>query len=68
VGEYYRKGVMSLQEAATAANVSIYDMMKHVQKEGIRPPVQSVAEIDAEIHDSIERSKSVVKTTKKDAR
>ena len=55
--ECYRKGVASLQEAATMAEASIYDMMDFVEKEKIRPPVQSGDEIDAEIHDAIEITK-----------
>nr|MDO8112520.1 hypothetical protein [Candidatus Sigynarchaeota archaeon] len=51
--EHYRKGVASLQEAATMAGASLYDMMDFVEKEKIRPPVQSTQEIDAEIHDAI---------------
>ena len=43
--EFYRKGLMSLQEAATAAGVSVYEMMDHLQKEQVRPPLQSREEI-----------------------
>ena len=57
--EYYRKGVASLQEAATTAGVSLYDMMDFVEKEKIRPPVQSNDEIDAEIQDAIEIAKNI---------
>ena len=47
--EYYRKGLMSMQEAATAAQVSLYEMMDYLQKEKIRPPLQSKEEIQEEI-------------------
>lgn len=50
--EYYRKGVVSLQEAATAAKVSLYEMMDYVETEKIRPPVQLEEEILTEIKDS----------------
>ncbi|GAB4318967.1 MAG: hypothetical protein Kow0069_22300 [Promethearchaeota archaeon] len=47
--EFYRKGLMSLQEAATVAGVSVYEMMDYLQKEKVRPPLQSAAEIKEEI-------------------
>nr|MDO8118986.1 ribbon-helix-helix protein, CopG family [Candidatus Sigynarchaeota archaeon] len=50
--DFYRKGLMSLQEAASSAKVSIYEMMEHVQQERIRPPVQSSDEIEKDIAES----------------
>ena len=50
--ELYQKGVVSLQEAASQANVSLYEIMEYVQKENIRPPDQSKDEILAEIEES----------------
>ncbi|MHA1794038.1 MAG: UPF0175 family protein [Promethearchaeota archaeon] len=38
VGEKYRKGLISLAEAATLAEVSIYEMMEYLQREQIQPP------------------------------
>jgi predicted HTH domain antitoxin len=55
--EYYRKGLVSLQEAATAAKVTLYEMMDHVGRERIMPP----AETDAELRDDLERSKGILK-------
>ncbi len=52
MAKYYRKGVISLQEAATAAKVSLYEMMEFVEKEHIRPPIQPEKEILTEIKDS----------------
>jgi metal-responsive CopG/Arc/MetJ family transcriptional regulator len=52
VGEYYRKGVMSLQEAATQAKVSLYEMMDYAQKEKIFPPTQSTEEIMQDLKNS----------------
>ncbi len=46
--EYYRKGLISLQAAATAAGVSLYDMMDFVHKEQIRPPSQSEKDLEEE--------------------
>ena len=54
VSEYYRKGIMSLQEAATNANVSLYEFMDYVQKEKIRPPIQSDEEISKELEEDID--------------
>ena len=50
--EFYRKGIVSLQEAASQANVSLYEVMEYVQKENIHPPDQSREEILDEIEDS----------------
>ena len=50
--ELYQKGIVSLQEAASQANVSLYAIMEYVQKENIRPPDQAKEEIIAEIEDS----------------
>jgi metal-responsive CopG/Arc/MetJ family transcriptional regulator len=46
--EYYRNGIKSLQEAAAAAKVSLYDMMDFVNKEQIRPPPQTQTEMEEE--------------------
>ena len=50
--DLYQKGIVSLQEAASQANVSLYEIMEYVQKENIRPPDQAKEEIIAEIEDS----------------
>lgn len=50
--ELYQKGVVSLQEAASQANVSLYEIMEYVQKENIRPPDQTKEDILAEIEES----------------
>jgi len=52
MSELYQKGIVSLQEAASQANISLYEIMEHVQKENIRPPDQTKEEIIAEIEDS----------------
>ena len=52
MAEYYRKGVTSLQEASTAAKVSLYEMMDYVEKEKIRPPPQKEEEILEELKQS----------------
>lgn len=48
----YQKGIVSLQEAASQANVSLYEIMEYVQRENIHPPDQSKEEIIAEINQS----------------
>ncbi len=50
--ELYQKGIVSLQEAASQANVSLYEIMEYVQKENIHPPDQAKEEIITEIEDS----------------
>lgn len=54
MAEYYRKGVASLQEAATQAEVSLYEMMEYIHAEQIRPPEQSTTAIQEEIRKSRE--------------
>ena len=53
VGELYRKGLVSLQEAATKANVSIYEMMDYLQKEKIGPPIETGEEITQGLKESL---------------
>ncbi len=48
----YQKGIVSLQEVASQANVSLYEIMEYVQRENIHPPDQSKEEIIAEINQS----------------
>ena len=50
--DLYRKGIVSLQEAASQANVSLYEIMDYVQRENIHPPDQSREEILSEIDKS----------------
>jgi hypothetical protein len=50
MAEYYRRGTLSLQEAATAARVSIYEMLDYVEREKIRPPIESPQEIEREFN------------------
>ena len=49
VSEQFRKGIVSLAEASTIANVSIYEMMEYCRKEMIVPPIQTSEEIQEEI-------------------
>jgi hypothetical protein len=48
MAEYYRKGVMSLAEAATAAHVSIYAMMIFCKREDIQPLDETDEEMERE--------------------
>ncbi|MHA1727440.1 MAG: UPF0175 family protein [Promethearchaeota archaeon] len=50
----YQKGIISLQEAATSASVSLYQMMDYLQREQIRPPTQTREEFREEISRSIQ--------------
>lgn len=49
VADFYRKGLMSLQEAATKAKVTLYEMMDYFQKEKVYPPAQSTDEIQQDL-------------------
>nr|MDO8109804.1 ribbon-helix-helix protein, CopG family [Candidatus Sigynarchaeota archaeon] len=48
MAEYYRKGLVSLQEAATASKVTIYEMMDHVATEHISPPEETREDLQAD--------------------
>ncbi len=48
-GEIYRKGVISLAEAAILAKVSIYAMMEYVEREKIQPQVLTEKEMEDEL-------------------
>ena len=52
MAELYRKGVVSLQEAATQAKLSLYELMEYVKKENIQPPDQTKEEVLTEIEKS----------------
>ncbi|MBA7649936.1 hypothetical protein ES703_57735 [subsurface metagenome] len=52
MAELYRKGIVSLQEAATQAKLSLYEIMEYVQKENIQPPDQPKEEVLTEIEKS----------------
>ncbi|MBA7514480.1 hypothetical protein ES705_06510 [subsurface metagenome] len=52
MAELYRKGIVSLQEAATQAKLSLYEIMEYVQKENIQPPDQTKEEVLTEIEKS----------------
>jgi len=52
MAELYRKGIVSLQEAATQAKLSLYEIMEYVDKENIRPPDQTKEEVLTEIEKS----------------
>ena len=47
-GEIYRKGLISLAEAATLAEVSIYAMMDYVEREQIQPQALTDKEMEEE--------------------
>ncbi|KKL96216.1 hypothetical protein LCGC14_1846680 [marine sediment metagenome] len=54
MAELYQKGIVSLQEAATQAKLSLYEIMEYVQKEDIHPPDQTKEEVLIEIEKSKE--------------
>lgn len=47
--EKYRKGLVSLAEAATLAKVSIYDMMEYVEREKIQSPALTDEEMEGDL-------------------
>ena len=51
--KYYQKGIISLAEAATKAEVSLWEMMEYVNNHNIRPPPENPDEIKKELLDSI---------------
>ena len=48
VSEKYRKGIVSMAEAATIAKVTIYEMMDYCRREEIRPVEPSQSELAEE--------------------
>jgi predicted HTH domain antitoxin len=54
MAERYRKGLVSLAEAATAAGVSIYEMMDYLDREKITPPQTTAAEFNDALDDARE--------------
>ena len=60
-GERYRKGLISLAEAATLAEVSIYAMMDYVELEKIQPRALS----DKEMKEELIKAKELFKNMKK---
>lgn len=60
IANHYRKGIVSLQEAAYQAKVTIYQMMEFLEAEKINPPSQSDEEI---VHD-LKRAERIFKRIK----
>lgn len=61
-GEKYRKGLVSLAEAATLADVSIYEMMDYIDREKIRAPPLS----EEEMKEELEKSEKLFEDIKKE--
>ncbi|MBN1216325.1 MAG: UPF0175 family protein [Candidatus Lokiarchaeota archaeon] len=61
VGEKYRKGIISLAEAATLAHVSIYEMMEYVEREKIQPVALSEDEMKWELKNAKKLFKNMEK-------
>ncbi|HEC40899.1 hypothetical protein LCGC14_1416500 [marine sediment metagenome] len=59
-GEKYRKGLVSLAEAATLAKVSIYKMMEYVEREKIQAPSLT----NHEMEEDLKRSKKIFEEIK----
>ncbi len=57
MANYYRKGIVSMQEAAYQANVTVYQMMDYFAEKKILPPPQS----DEDIQQDINRSERIFK-------
>ncbi len=57
MAERYRKGLVSLAEAATVAGVSIYDMMDYLDREKITPPQT----MDDEFNDALNDARMIIK-------
>lgn len=59
-GEKYRKGLVSIAEAAILAKVSIYKMMEYVEREKIQAPSLT----DSEMEEDLKRSKKLFEKIK----
>ncbi|MHA1659909.1 MAG: hypothetical protein ACTSUT_12415 [Promethearchaeota archaeon] len=60
-GEKYRKGLISLAEAAILAEASIHEMMNHVEREKIQ--LQALS--DKEMKEELTKAKELFKNMKK---
>ncbi len=60
-GKKYRKGLVSLAEAATLAEVSIYEMMEYREREKIQAPSLSEEEMEEELKKSKELFENIKK-------
>jgi predicted HTH domain antitoxin len=49
----YQEVVVSLAEAATKAEVSLWEMMEYIHLKNIRPPVENPEEIEKELLESM---------------
>lgn len=61
-GVKYRKGVVSLAEAATLAKVTIYEMMEYISRENISPPPSTNKELEEKLVDSLKLLKDLKKS------
>ena len=61
VGEKYRKGLVSLAEAATLAKVTIYEMMEYIEREKIHSPPLS----EEEMKEDLKNAKDIFNKIKK---
>jgi predicted HTH domain antitoxin len=52
VAEKFRKGIISLAEGASLANVSIYEMMEYLDRERIKPPSLTHEQMEEEWQES----------------
>jgi predicted HTH domain antitoxin len=59
MAERYRKGLVSLAEAATIAGVSIYEMMDFLDREKISPPQTTEDEFKESMDDARDAMKRV---------
>jgi len=48
MAELYQKGTLSLQEAANAAKISIFEMLDYIHMQNIHPPEFSVQELESQ--------------------
>lgn len=60
-GEKYRKGLVSIAEAATLAEVSIYEMMDYIYGEKLQSPSLTKKEMEDELRNSEEILKKLEK-------
>ncbi len=64
VGEKFRKGLVSLAEAATLAKVTIYEMMEYVEREKIQAPALSDQEMKEDLKNADALFKKINKRDK----
>lgn len=62
VSEYYRKGLMSLAEAASSAKISLYELMDYIHTHKIYAPEEKADDIRQRLNDATTEIQKAIKS------